>query len=119
NANVILDPHGDLTVGAVHRIPFHVSEADMGLDVFLLCPAPGAVDFRLQTPDGTQITPGTAGASPNIEYVQVARLGYYRLSLPAVPGQEAGTHGGLWHALLRIRREGIRGQDQAAAKGSL
>src|SRR5207237_3680511 len=47
NANVVLDPHGDLTVGAEHRIPLRVSEADMGLDVFLLCPAPAARDFWL------------------------------------------------------------------------
>jgi hypothetical protein len=123
NANVVLDPHGVLTVGVEHRIPFRVSEADIGLDVFLLCPTPGVVDFRLETPDGNQITPGTAGVSGNIEYVQVAHLGYYRLALPAVPGHESGTHGGLWHALLRIRRDGIRGQERTAAavaaKGSL
>jgi hypothetical protein len=119
NANVVLDPHGVLTAGAEHRIPFRVAETDMGLDVFLLCPAPGAVDFRLQTPDGSEITPATAAALGNIEYVQVARLGYYRLSLPAVPGHEAGTHSGLWHAILRLRREGRPGQGAVGGKGSL
>src|SRR5205085_2504567 len=47
NANIILDPHGELTVGAEHRIPFQVSESDIGLDVFLLSPAPSLVDYQL------------------------------------------------------------------------
>jgi hypothetical protein len=119
NANVVLDPHGVLTFGAEHHIPFFVAETDMGMDVFLLCPSPGAVDFRLQTPDGNEITPATAGASTNIEYVQVERLGYYRLSLPAVPGNEAGTHAGLWHAILRLRREDKRASGSAVVQGSL
>jgi hypothetical protein len=32
NANVVLDPGGVVTPGAVHRIPFNVSEAEFGLD---------------------------------------------------------------------------------------
>ncbi len=103
NANVVLDPHGDLPVGIEHRIPFSVTEADMGLDVFLVCEAPQVVDFRLETPDGTQVTPASSAAG-NIQYVLSPKLGYYRLSLPALPADEAGTHAGTWHAVLRIRK---------------
>lgn len=35
NANVVLDPHGMLTGGAVHKIPFQVAETEYGLDVFV------------------------------------------------------------------------------------
>lgn len=99
NADVILDPHGELQPGATHRIPFNVSETDMGLDVFLLCPAPLAVEFLLEAPDGSLINPATPG---NFQFVTVDSLSYYRMTLPAVPGDEAGTHGGLWHAVLRL-----------------
>jgi Mg-chelatase subunit ChlD len=99
NANVVLDPHGDLTLGATHRIPFMVSEADYGLDVFLLSPYSRYVDFRLETPDGELIDPSSAG---NVSFVPVENLSYYRLSLPALPEDERGTHSGTWHAVLRV-----------------
>ena len=63
NANVILDPHGVLVPGAVQKIPFQVSETDFGLDAFLLCPAPYLVDFELETPDGSMLTPALPSAS--------------------------------------------------------
>ncbi|MEV6957579.1 vWA domain-containing protein [Streptomyces sp. NPDC051183] len=47
NAGIVLDPHGELPLGREHRIPFTVSEADIGLDAFLLTSYPYAVDFRL------------------------------------------------------------------------
>jgi len=104
NANVILDPHGELAIGATHRIPFSVSEADIGLDVFLLCPLPGYVEFALETPDGTLLTPSAAGGASNVQYVQAANLAYYRLSLPGIPSDAAGTHPGTWYATVRIGR---------------
>jgi IgA Peptidase M64 len=102
NANVVLDPHGNLGPGAVHRIPFLVSETDFGMDVFLLCPAPGLVDFELEAPDGERLTTASAGVLTNLQYVQVSRMGYYRLSLPAIPAHAGGSHAGLWHAVLTI-----------------
>ncbi|HEX5327107.1 MAG TPA: hypothetical protein VFW75_10605, partial [Acetobacteraceae bacterium] len=104
NANVILDPHGVLNPGAVHRIPFAVAETDYGMDVFLLCPAPWLVDFELEAPDGQLFTPGSGATLPNMQYVQVGGMGYYRLSLPADPANSGGTHPGVWHAILRLSR---------------
>ncbi len=105
NANVILDPHGVLASGAVHRIPFAVAETDFGMDVFLLCQAPGLIDFELEAPDGQIFSPGSAVALPNMQYVQTPRMAYYRLSFPADPAHAGGTHPGTWHALLRIGRQ--------------
>jgi hypothetical protein len=104
NANVILDPHGALSLGATHRIPFAVSETDYGMDVFLLCPAPGIVDFELEAPDGERFTTASPGTLPNMQYVQTARMSYYRFSLPANPAHGTGTHAGQWNALLSIAR---------------
>ena len=102
NANVVLDPHGVLTAGAVHRIPFQLAETEYGLDVFLLTPAPWIIDFELETPDGHLLGPGSASSLTNLQYVQAGKMAYYRLSLPAIPADTAGSHGGLWHALLRL-----------------
>jgi IgA peptidase M64/VWA domain-containing protein len=107
NANVILDPHGELTPGAEHRIPFWVSESDISVDAFLLAPVPGFIDFQLETPDGTRITPGSAGG--NIQFVPGPRVSFYRLALPALPGDAAGSHSGRWNIVLRLAR--IRGQE--------
>src|SRR5262249_18161176 len=101
NANVILDPHGELPIGAEHRIPFWVTEADIGLDVYLLTPAPYAIDFQLETPDGSRISPPSIGVG-NVDYVLGSRFSYYRAALPVLPTDSAGTHSGLWFASLRI-----------------
>lgn len=111
NASVVLDPQGELVVGAVHRIPFQVSEADMGLDVHLLCEATSLVNFVLQTPGGQIIDPAAAVAEPAIERVDVDGAAYYRLSLPALAGQAQGTHAGRWHAVLGVGGHGRRGPD--------
>jgi hypothetical protein len=102
NANVVLDPHGVLSRGATQRIPFQVAETEYGLDAFLLTPEPGLIDFELETPDGTRLTPASAGALTNLRYVQIGTLGYYRLSLPAIPADAVGSHAGTWNAVLSI-----------------
>jgi hypothetical protein len=107
NANVILDPQGYLVYGAEQRVPFEVTEADMGLDVILLSQAPYLIDFELETPDGSRITPGSAGAT--IQFVSGSNVSYFRLSLPALPADPSGSHHGTWQAILKLRRrpEGV------------
>ncbi|MDQ6907016.1 MAG: M64 family metallo-endopeptidase, partial [Chloroflexota bacterium] len=103
NANVILDPQGYLVYGAEQRIPFTVTEADMGLDVILLSPAPYAIDFELETPDGSRLTPASAGAT--VQFVSASDVSYYRLSLPALPPDPSGSHEGTWNAILSLGRK--------------
>jgi hypothetical protein len=100
NANVILDPHGALTRGAVHRIPFRVAETEYGLDVFVLTPAPWLIDFELETPGGQRLTPASATLLTNLRYVQAGAMAYYRLSLPAIPADAGDSHAGTWHVVL-------------------
>lgn len=102
NANVVLDPQGALTLGAEHRIPFVLTEADYGADVFLLCQAPAYVRFELETPDGTRITPANYAALGTTELVSRGTASFYRLSLPAIPPRAGGSHGGTWYAVLSI-----------------
>ena len=104
NASVILDPHGELTAGTEHRIPFVVSEADMGLDAFLLTPSPKAVKMVLETPDGARIAPADASALSSAEFVQRDGVVFYRLSLPAIPDPLVASHEGIWNVVLSLRR---------------
>lgn len=102
SANVITDPQGVLDPGAEHRIPFQVTEADYGLDAFVLSPAPHLIDYQLETPDGTRISQGSYAGLGTTEAVVRNGVSFYRVALPAVPAQGAGSHGGTWHAVLRL-----------------
>lgn len=119
NANIVLDPHGTLIGGAVHRIPFVIAEPDYGMDVFLLTQFPGYVNFEIEAPNGERFSPASAGALTNLQYVQTPGLAYYRLSLPADPARGAGTHAGTWNALLHIdyKKPGIDGRQSYVIGG--
>jgi len=105
NANVILDPRGDLPFNAEHRIPFTVSEADIGLDAFLLTSYPEIVDFALETPDGTRIDDSTAAGLGTGDYIVGQDVAYHRLALPAIPDPAIASHEGVWNAVLTMRRK--------------
>jgi len=102
NAEVVLDPDGELTPGAVHRIPFMLTEADAGVDVVLLTPYAHSVDFRLQTPNGLLLEPWRAQQEPGMKYVLGDGVSYYRLVLPAQLLRERFDQAGTWHALVTI-----------------
>jgi hypothetical protein len=116
NAQVVLDPQGELIVGATHRIPFWLSEADFGADVILLCPAPYIVDFALETPGGALIKPTIA--EPSVQFAMKTALSYYRMSLPALAGLPGGSHRGQWHAVLSLGKRAQRGDRELASSVS-
>jgi hypothetical protein len=100
----VVDPAGDLLWnGGKHVIPFAISDTDVSVDVVALCPIPQALDFRLVTPSGVEITRDTQAAEPNVQYVVDADVAYYRLMLPALTGDPAGSHRGGWQAVLTLR----------------
>jgi hypothetical protein len=113
NAEIVLDPDGQLTPGVVQKIPFHLTEADSGVDVILLTPNTKIVDFRVQTPNGIIIEPWRALGDPSMRFVLSNGVSYYRLVLPAqlIPGRF--DQGGTWNALLTIGEPHL-----AATKGS-
>jgi len=100
NAEIVLDPDGQLAPGEVHRIPFLVTDADAGLDVILLSPHVGHIDFRLQTPGGQLLEPWRALAEPAMRYVLGKDTSYYRLVLPTQLVPERYDQGGTWHVVL-------------------
>jgi hypothetical protein len=102
NSTAVLDPRGELVFGVTHKIPFLLTQADMGVDVILLSPAPYYIDFRLQAPDGKVIAPSMAGAEPAIRFVSTPRVSYYRASLPMLKADPAGSRGGRWYVLLSL-----------------
>ena len=115
NATVITDPGGVLSVGAEHRIPFLVSEADYGLDAFVLSPYPEAIDYQLETPDGTRIDYASFAALGTTAAVVRNGVAFYRAALPTIPANAAGSHGGTWHAILKLGRRYGHGFTHAAA----
>jgi hypothetical protein len=124
NADVVLDPDGELQEGAAHRIPFQLTEGDSGIDVIVLSPHAGAIDFRLQTPNGLILEPWRALAEPSMRFVQGKGMAYYRLALPAQLVEGRYDHGGVWHALLTIgkprmepTRDSLHGNDRSLLRG--
>lgn len=102
NAEIVLDPDGQLVPGTVHRIPFRLTEADAGIDVILLSPYTKTVDFRLQTPTGLIIEPWRALAEPGMHWSLGDGITYYRIALPTQLVSGRFDQGGTWHALLTI-----------------
>ncbi len=107
NAEIVLDPSGELIPGREQRIPFLLTEADAGIDVILLTPHPKVVDFRLETPTGQIIQPWRALAEPGMDFVISKGVSYYRVVLPTELIRARFDHGGTWHALLNIGRPGL------------
>jgi hypothetical protein len=69
----------------------------------VLCPIPQLLDFRLVTPSGVEITRDAPVVEPNVQYVLDADVAYYRLMLPALAGDPAGSHRGAWQAVVSLR----------------
>jgi hypothetical protein len=102
----VIDPAGDLLWnGGMQVIPFAISDTDVSVDVVVLCPIPQLLDFRLVTPSGIDVTRDTPAVEPNVEYVVDADVAYYRLMLPALAGDPAGSHRGGWQAVLTLRSQ--------------
>jgi hypothetical protein len=102
NQDIVLDPEGAIKPGQKHRIPFHLNEADIGLDAILLGETNlPVIRFALETPAGDLITPAVAGPLAGIDYVAASGVSFYRGTLP-VPIGMAGARAGKWHAVLTV-----------------
>jgi hypothetical protein len=102
NAQIAADPAGVLDRRSEHRIPFWICEADYGMDLILLSRAPKVIDFQLETPNGTRITPSSSPGGANSQFVLTKYASYYRCALPVLPANASGSHAGLWHAVLKL-----------------
>jgi L-Lysine epsilon oxidase N-terminal/L-lysine epsilon oxidase C-terminal domain/von Willebrand factor type A domain len=111
NAEIVLDPDGQLIPGRVERVPFQLTAGDAGVDVILLTPFAKVIDFRVQTPSGQIIEPWRAMSEPGMRFVLSNGVSYYRLALPFEFMPDRFDAGGTWHALLVIGRPRLERSD--------
>ncbi len=102
NTSIVLDPTGYIPIGAVVRIPFSMTEADLDMSVVLLND-PSVVRLKVEAPDGTVIDPAAAAAVGGT-YGESGTLRYYKLDLP-MPTAGGEVHAGTWFARLEIDRD--------------
>jgi L-Lysine epsilon oxidase N-terminal/L-lysine epsilon oxidase C-terminal domain/von Willebrand factor type A domain len=104
NADIVLDPQGELRPGSVHRIPFLVTEADYGLDVIALSPLPKYLQVSVESPNGLVIDRASASGRPDAVFSEGRGHSMYRLQVPMefMPGRfdQQGT----WTVTLGIGR---------------
>jgi hypothetical protein len=93
-----VDPSGYIAPGMKVRIPFRVNEADIDCTPLLMTDY-NVVDFALEAPDGTVITPAGAPAL-GVSFEIGTQTRHFRFNLPVAIG--TGQHAGLWHAILEV-----------------
>jgi Common central domain of tyrosinase/von Willebrand factor type A domain len=101
NNEIVLDPDGFIGPGQEHRIPFWLNEADISAKGILLTPAPYALRYALETPDGDIIDPAVAGAHPMAAFQVGEQVALYRVGLP-IPLGPNSAHAGIWYARLKV-----------------
>ncbi len=100
NAQVVLDPDGALLPGDAQEIPFRLTEATYGLDVFLLGDSKH-LRFALRTPSGELVTPQVAAAAhPRMFFVPRPGMQLYRLAVPAEVAKDRLNREGTWTAII-------------------
>jgi hypothetical protein len=104
NEDIVVDPEGWINPGDNHRIPFLLNEADIGSDVILLTPAPQAIEFDLEAPDGSIVDRVLANTTPGMSHSFGTNVSFYRMTLPALIGG-GGQQEGTWHAVLSGRKQ--------------
>jgi hypothetical protein len=100
NQDIVLDPEGAIKPGQTHRIPFHLNEADIGVNAILVGD-PNMFRFALETPAGDLIDLAVAAATLGVSYNTAQGVSFYRMTLP-VPIGAAGARAGKWHAVLTV-----------------
>lgn len=102
--DVILDPDGTALPGAVDRIPFPVTEAELSFEAIVLCRTPKRLRVELEAPDGTIITPEGALGVPGLSYREHEGVRSFRAVLPVLASPRRMQHAGEW--ALRVSLAG-------------
>ncbi len=97
--DIVRDPDGFVYPGAIHRIPFDLTEADVEATVILLIDFP-ILRFWLETPEGKRVDAGTM-MSAGGKFIVGTRMSFYRFGLP-LPLDESAAHMGQWHAVVEL-----------------
>jgi murein tripeptide amidase MpaA len=104
NAEIVVDPQGEVFPGLEARIPFDLVESDYGADAIVLSPFPSALRFQLETPAGERIDHTALGGVAGVQFSAYPQLAFYRLSLPVVV-KGTGASRGRWHVVLSMGKE--------------
>jgi hypothetical protein len=105
NNEIVLDPEGYVSDTEL-RIPFWLADTDITAKAILLTPAPHAIRFRIETPDGDIIDPSVAAAHPMISFEGGQQVALYRIGLPLPVGGKS-AHAGRWYARLVVDQRSI------------
>jgi von Willebrand factor type A domain len=113
NNDIVTDPEGFISPGAVLRVPFQLNEADIDATVVLLGDVAG-LRFAVETPAGEIMGPPDTAAAGAI-FRATSRMDYYRFNLPLTLGGDPAQPG-TWHALLAVGRK--RGESADHGQGA-
>lgn len=105
NADVIVDPDGALPPRIIAKIPFDITEADYTADAIVLSPAPWALSFLLETPQGVRIDHAALGGVAGVKYLSASNHAFYRLEFPVLAGG-AAAYAGRWYVVLEVTPSG-------------
>ncbi|MEM1321684.1 MAG: LodA/GoxA family CTQ-dependent oxidase [Bacteroidota bacterium] len=100
NKEIIYDPDGLVHPGQTHRIPFLISDAEIGVDVILVSSNTKHVELSLQGPSGRVYDANQLVALANLNYFVSSGVKYYRFSLPLEVAQNRYEFIGQWQALV-------------------
>lgn len=101
NNDIVVDPEGYLTPGETRRIPFHVTEADVEVDVAVVESVRDVFRLSLETPAGDVLDAADARVKPELSFVDADSVTYYRFTPPV--STDSGPVGyGRWHAILEV-----------------
>lgn len=95
NAAVVVDPTGFVPVGGTAVVPFHLTAADIRIDILILGEMARVLHVNLVAPDGTTLSAGSGADEVVAEAYRVLRV---------VPADvlSPGTAEGRWEAMLSV-----------------
>ncbi|WP_456826718.1 S8 family serine peptidase [Cellulomonas sp. P5_E12] len=105
NEDVVVDPDGYVAPGAVVRIPFILSEADISVDPIVLMPMQDLLQVAIETPQGDLIDAGNVGSFPTVKKVDRPNISYYRMTLPVQDGVSVNAQEGTWNLVLTVDKK--------------
>jgi hypothetical protein len=100
NGDSLLDPEGMVHPGGVERIPFLVSDAELGLDLIVISNQASALLFGLEGPNGEQASFEQLRSAPGARVRRTPRVGHAALPLPLRSPSGAIWGAGSWTLLV-------------------
>lgn len=100
---VVVDPEGVVVPGAVERVVFPVTEADLGFDAVVFSREPERLALALQAPNGELLPASAVLALQPGSFVSRPQVSYFRIRLPLVGSRGAPLPPGEWQLLLAAR----------------